>query len=254
MEMPPPIIIGGRGKEGHKRIISPSLSNASQDEDGASNFEERKRDALSPSPEVDLSLDLEEIVYSATSEAAPDFPTPPTPAPTSYPMSGSNTGRESTDSDRELGLNHRSQPEMEGDEQEFTATARGMRMRGINNEEPATVAEESDFVKTEKPVESIEADDAKAHHAEDLTTLSLAHAQAQKQEAMLMSSPLVRPLGASVHFHQSPRSAGHKSPKEVDIDMLEVSVLGDGGFGLGWEISRPQDVGLDELDVLFDRY
>ena len=253
MEMPPPII-GGRGKEGHKRIISPSLSNASQDEDSASNFEERKRDALSPSPEVDLSLDLDEIVYSATAEAAPDFPTPPTPSPSSYSLSRSSTGRDSLDSERELGLNHRSQPEMEGDEQEFTATARGMRMKGISTEDTTMTDSETITVKVEKSVESSETEDPKANPTEDAATLSLAHVQAQKQDAMLLSSPLVKAAGASPQNRQGPPSTANKASKDVDVDMLEPSIMGQSGFGLGWDIRRPQSVGLDELDDLFDTY
>ena len=253
MEMPPPII-GGRGKEGHKRIISPSLSNASQDEDSASNFEERKRAALSPSPEVDLSLDLDEIVYSATAEAAPDFPSPPTPAPSSYSLSRSSTRRESTDSDRELGLNHRSQPEMEGDEQEFTATARGLRMKGISAEDVTMTDPDTIVVKVEANLASIEADDTKTNHSEDAATLSLADAQAQKQAATVMSSPYSKPVGNSSNSHLSPRSINVAPTKDNDMEVLETSILGDSGLGFGWDIRRPQSVGLDELDDLFDTY
>ena len=253
MEMPPPII-GGRGKEGHRRIISPSLSNASQDEDSASNFEERKRAALSPSPEVDLSFDLDEIVYSATAEAAPDFPSPPTPAPSSYNLSRRSTRRGSEDSDCELGLNQRSQPEMEGDEQEFTATARGMRLKGITNEDTPMTGAETITVKVEKAVESIEPDDTKTNHSEDATTLSLANALAQKQEPAVMSSPLVKPANNLIHPYQSPRSNNVKSMKDIDVEIYETTMLGDSGFGYGWDIRRPQSVGLDELDSLFDTY
>ena len=254
MEMPPPII-GGRGKEGHKRIISPSLSNASQDEDSASNFEERRRAALSPSPEVDLSLDLgDEIVYSATAEAAPDFPSPPTPAPSSYNLSRSSTRRESTESGHGIGLNRRTQTDMDIYEQEFTATVNEMRMKGTSTEDVTMTDPDTIDVKVEESTTSIETDDTKTNHSEDAATLSLADARAQKQDTTVMSSPYSRPVGNPLHGHQSPRSSNVKSPKDVNAEMLETSILGESGFGFGWDIRRPQSVGLDELDDLFDTY
>lgn len=255
LEMPPSIL-GGRGKDGHKRIISPSLSNASQD-DEASNFEDRNRTAMSPSPEVDLSLDLDDVVYSATADSAPDFPTPPTPAPTSYVASRSSTLRDSIDSDRDLGLNRRAQsPALEGDEQEFTATARDMRRRGFSTDHTAINSDDTITVKVEKTVDSIESDDTKANHSEDAATLSLAHhvsTQAQsKQEAMLLSSPFVKAVAAPMHHSLRPNSS---RVKDMDVDMtLEPDLLGDSIYGLTWDIRRPQSVGLDELDDLFDRY
>ena len=255
LEMPPPIL-GGRDKDGHKRIISPSLSNASQDDEG-SNFAERKRSALSPSPEEDISLDLEDAVYSATADTAPDFPTPPTPAPSSYVGSRSITTRESSVSDRDLGLNRRAQsPALEGDEQEFTATARDMRMRGLSTDDTAMTSDDTVIVKVEKTVDSIELDEAKANHTEDAATLSLEHqatTQApSKHEAMLLSSPFVKAVAAPIH--SSPRP-GNTRFKDMDIEMsLDQGLLGDSLYGLAWDVRRPQSVGLDELDDLFDRY
>ena len=249
MEMPPPII-GGRGKEGHKRIISPSLSNGSQDEDTESIVEERKREAMSPSPEVDLSLDLDDVAYSATAEDAPDFPTPPTPAP-SYALSRSNTSLESMEFSRDIGLNRRSQPEMDGDEQEFTDTAREMRSRGTSNEDVAMIGTDEIAVNVQASVESTRTEEPKP---DDANTLSLAHAQAQKQEHTLLSSPFVKPINAMVWALSSPRPPSARTVKEADVNMLEPSILGESSVPFGWEMRRPQSVGLDELDDLFDTY
>ena len=227
---PQPVIAGGRGKTAPIRIISPSLSNASQDDD-VSNSEERKRAALSPSPEVELGLDLEELIYSNSPDSAPDFPTPPANGPSSFITS--SVRRQSSDSERDL---RRGQsPPLEGDEQEFTATARDMRMKGLEN---------TAFTTSDKTMDSIESDDMKPYHSEDATTLSLGqHAisvQAPKQESMLLSSPLVK-------------ATPYGRPGSSRIKEIDAGLLGD-GLNTSWDIRRPQSVGFDELDDLFDCY
>jgi hypothetical protein len=235
-------VIGGRGKEGPKRIISPSLSNASQD-DEASNFEERKRAALSPSPEVDLSLDLDEMSYSGSVDSTPGFPLPQSNGP-SFMGSIPNSRRQSADYDRDLGLNRRAQsPALEGDEKEFTATARDMRMRGMVAEN--TVEDTSSSVKMEKAIESIETDEIRGNT--DAVTLFSTHAPSHaSKEAMLLSSPLVKPSASLVR-----PSSRMNNYEDISFDL---SVLDNSGFTLSWDMRRPQSVGLDELDDLFNTY
>ena len=228
---PQTTLLAGRGKSGPNRIISPSLSNASQD-DEASNGEERKRAALSPSPEVELGLDLDELMYSASPVTSPDFPTPPVNGPTSFVNAASR--RQSSDSDRDP---RRAQsPALEGDEQEFTATARDMRMKGMETT--------SITVRIEKTVDTIEIDEVKIDYNEDATMLSLSQhtspIQAQKHESMLLSSPLVK-------------ATPYGRPGSSRMKELDSGLLGE-GLVLSWDVRRPQSVGLEELDDLFDLF
>lgn len=228
---PQTTLLAGRGKSGPNRIISPSLSNTSQD-DEASNSEERKRAALSPSPEVELGLDLDELMYSASPITSPDFPTPPANGPSSF-MSATSR-RQSSDSDRNP---RRAQsPALEGDEQEFTATARDMRMKGMETT--------SITVRIEKTLETIEIDEIKVDYNEDATTLSLSQhtspVQAQKHEPILLSSPLVK-------------ATPYGRPGSSRMKELDSGLLGE-GLVLSWDVRRPQSVGLEELDDLFDLF
>ena len=236
LEPQPVVIGGGRGKTAPIRIISPSLSNASQD-DEASNGEERKRAALSPSPEVELGLDLEELIYSSSPDKTPDFPTPPVNGPSSF--INSSVRRQSSDSERDL---RRAQsPPLEGDEQEFTATARDMRMKGLEN---TALSDPAIITTSDRTMDSIESDDMKPDHSEDAATLSLGQhvisVQAPKHESMLPSSPLVK-------------ATSYGRPGSSRIKEIDAGLLGD-GLITSWDIRRPQSVGFDELDDLFDCY
>ena len=262
----PHIVGGGKGKSSPKRIISPSLSNASQDDDDPSALEDRKRTALSPSPEIDLSFDLdEEVVHSAVTDTAPDFPSPPSTAPASFPNSRSSMGREGSDADRDLGLNRRAEsPPLEGDEQEFTATARDMRLRGMSMDDLNRVDGKVVVIKTEGEMEFTESEEERAkRNSEAAETLfgghHNTHSQSQsEQSGMILSSPMVKPLGSTMGMEgmmaQSVEDAGDRRPKAEDMDfaMEGSSILGESVFGLGWEISRPENVDLDELDDLLD--
>lgn len=225
-------LLAGRGKSGPNRIISPSLSVASQD-DEASNAEERKRAALSPSPEVELGLDMDELMYSTSPITSPDFQTPPVNGPPSFISATSR--RQSSDSDR--GPRRAQSPALEGDEQEFTATARDMRMKGM---ETTSVT-----VRIEKTVDTIEMDEIKIDYNEDANTLSLSQhtspVQAQKHDSILLSSPLVK------------ATTPYGRPGSSRMKELDSGLLGE-GLVLSWDIRRPQSVGLEELDDLFDSF
>ncbi|KAL8954530.1 MAG: hypothetical protein Q9183_007070, partial [Haloplaca sp. 2 TL-2023] len=131
----PLTIPSSAGVKGGKRIISPSLSNASIDEDDAEAADLRKREAFSPSPEVDLSVpELE-----AMAQTEEEFHHPGTPAG-STPSTRSSLARDgsagSSSEDRTLSHGHRAQsPPLDGDEKEFTQTASNMRMRGMSFDE-----------------------------------------------------------------------------------------------------------------------
>ena len=238
--------IGGGGKGG-KRIISPSLSSASIDED-LEGGEDRKREALSPSPEIDLSAPE---LDSALNGAEDDF-APPTPAGSfsnrsSLARDGSSgSSTESTN----LNHNHRSAPpDLENDEKEFENTASSLRIKGMNmdelnirqskevditsNQDVSLHVEESEEEKAKKNSEAA-ADLFGGHHQHVRTVLPGP-----------MSSPLVKPVHATLTTAMVQQT--------VDVEMEDI-IGGERGTDFSWEIRKPEHVDLDELDYLFGEY
>lgn len=240
------------GAKGGKRIISPSLSSASIDED-QEGAEDRKRAALSPSPEVDLSShDLD------TAVADGDFTTPPTPAGSfsarsSLARDGSNGG---TPEEANLTHNHRAaSPPLEGDEKEFTQTASNMRIRGMSLDDHSVrpsleiANPETDTV---MDVNMEETEEEKANrNREAAAALFGGHdSHLQPPNTSMMSSPLFKPASAP-----SVTPKGIKVEERVDVEMEEpTSILGDRGFGNGWDTREPENIGLDELDDLMGAF
>ena len=236
----PPYASSSGGKGG-KRIISPSLSNASVDEDA----EERKRHTLSPSPEVDLSppeTDLPAGVYH-------DDNTPPIPGVSfSSRSSLARDGSSSSTSDStNLAHNQRSaSPPLEVDEKEFTQTARGMRERALSLDEfNIQQSKEVD----EKPTEETEEEKAKNHIDTVVTLFGEDHQAVQGRGTMgLMSSPMVQPLRLR-----------HSTPAKGDGGwgtLGDEPILGDLGLGaaFNWDIAKPENTDLAELDALFGEF
>ena len=240
--------VGGGGKGG-KRIISPSLSNASIDED-VEGDEDRKREALSPSPEIDLSApDLDSMEPGAEDEFIP-----PTPVGSSFSGRSSLARDGSSGSSSEtlnLAHNHRGiSPPLEGDEREFTQTASSMRMRGISMGDPSIMLSkevEGSVAKDPNALDVEETEEEKVErNSEAAATLFGGHHQPHVLEVALrlMSSPLMDPVSGSI---------GNEIGQEmVDVEMEEVvSILGDQGLGSSWDVKKPENVDLDELDDLF---
>ncbi|MCJ1399444.1 hypothetical protein MMC11_002646 [Xylographa trunciseda] len=237
------------GGKGGKRIISPSLSNASVDEDIEA-AAERRRDALSPSPEVEL---FTPELDNRAPGAEDDFPTPPTPAGSSF-SGRSSLARDGTNgtSAEVINLVHSNRaqsPPLEGDEREFTQTASSMRMRGMSLDE-STIREsrESDTIATADVsimhTEETEEEKAKKNSEAVATLFGGQHRQQQESALAIMTSPLVKPV------------VGHIARETIkgttDVDMEDsVSILGEHGFTFNWDIKRPENVDLDELDDLF---
>ena len=243
--------IGGGGKGG-KRIISPSLSNASIDED-MEGAEDRRRDALSPSPEIDLSTPELDNMAPGRED---NFPTPMTPGGSSFSgrsslaRDGSNGG---SSENINLVHNHRAaSPPLEGDEKEFTQTASSMRMRGMSlddlnirqsNEVEITVFEDL----SEMQVEETEEEKAK-HNREAAAALFGGHHQhAQETATGVMSSPMVKPINETI------LGDARKAEGEVEMEGSD-SILGTQGLGSSWEIQKPESVDLDELDDLLGEF
>ncbi|MCJ1385102.1 hypothetical protein MMC17_008221 [Xylographa soralifera] len=239
----------GTGGKGGKRIISPSLSNASVDED-AEAAAERRREALSPSPEVDLFTP--ELDHRGPG-AEDDFPTPPTPAGSSFSGRSSLARDGSNGSSSEvINLVHSNRaqtPPLEGDEREFTQTASSMRMRGMSLDE-STIREskETDIVATPDVyvmhVEETEEEKANKNIEAVATLFGGQHQQQHESALAIMTSPLVKPVVGHIAREME------KGMADVEIEH-SASVLGEHGFAFNWDIKRPENVDLDELDDLF---
>lgn len=237
------------GGKGGKRIISPSLSNASVDDDDSDAAELRKREAFSPSPEVDLSVPE----LDAVAQAKDDFHSPPTPAGST--LSGrSSLARDGSNGSGSEGMNlthnHRAQsPPLEGDEREFTQTASNMRMRGMSFDEqnirPSTEAV-NDLPATVGGMRLDETEEEAAHRdQEDGVALFGGHQDAQEMEVAMMSSPFVKPVQSRVSMEKVTKH----STTEVEVKGSS-SIMGHQGYD--WTMREPESVQLEELDDLFE--
>ena len=261
---------GKAARRGQQRIISPSISDASHDDDDACSNEDRKRASLSPSPELDLSFGMDDVASSAgIGGGDPSFSTPPTPGGSSSFSSARNSiGRESSGgadpSERDLDLNRRAKgPPLEGDEREFEATVVGMRLRGMSMEEMQPEPEPKPFAaKVEAEPDAVESDEERAKRNSEAAAALFggqhaAHDTSPAQAGLILSSPLVRAVATTAQAGQAPspqmRSMGVRIKDEQGEGPLEgSSILGDSVFGLGWDISRPENVDLDELSDMLD--
>ena len=262
--LPPTVVGGGKGKNGSKRIISPSLSNASQDDDDPSAVEDRKRAALSPSPEIDLSLDLEELSHNAATNTSTDFPTPPTPAGSSFSSARASLGREGSGSDRDLDLNRRAQsPRLERDEREFTATARGMRLSGLlleatQNNGSNTTNDLQTQLKSEIEMDIVETEEEKAKHSSEAaaTLFAIQRARGTSTEPpLLLSSPFSKPMDIQMPaFRKEAMRIKHEYQEHEDVVMDDEDTTVGKSFDDLWDSRGPEEVELDELDCLFEEY
>ncbi len=231
------------GGKGGRRIISPSISSASIDEDPEA-AEERKRDAMSPSPELDLETeDLDVAVPGAEG----DFVTPLTPAGSSFSGRSSlaRDGSNGSSSDSVLSHNHRAaSPPLEGDEKEFTQTASSMRMRGMSLDDPTVRPSTEDAHEMER--EETEEEKAKRNREAAEALFGTHHTQ----EAGLagLSSPMVKPIYQMV-------AEKERKQEGEDVEMKEsISILGDNGVSLTWDTREPEDIRIEDLDDLFGAF
>ena len=236
------IISAHSGGKGGRRIISPSISSASIDED-ADTAEERKRDAMSPSPEIDLSEDLDVAVPGVEV----DFVTPPTPAGSSFSGRSSlaRDGSNGSLADSALSHNHKAaSPPLEGDEKEFTQTASNMRMRGMSLDDPTIRPS------TEDPSEVVleETEEEKAKRNREAAEALFGGHHSQDASLMITSSPLMKAIQPSMIEKESRQGA-------QDVEMKEsISILGDNGVGLTWDTREAEDIQIEDLDDLFGAF
>lgn len=220
-----------------KRIISPSISNASIDGD-SEGAEDRKRAAISPSPEVDLSNpELEDDV-----PVDDDFNAPSRPAG-SFSKRSSRDGTSGSASD---GLNHahNHRPPQEKDEKEFSQTASSMRMRRVSfDEQDIRPSTETEGLAAEYALEETEEEKAERNQEAAATLFGGHHENSQQMGLSIMSSPHVKPMHPHLFVEKISRREG-----TVDLEMKESTILGDSGL---WDIRPPESIELDELDDLF---
>ena len=236
------IISAHAGGKGGRRIISPSISSASIDDDTEA-AEERKRDTMSPSPEIDFSEDLDVAVSGVDG----DFITPPTPAGSSFSGRSSlaRDGSSGSPSKNALSHNHKAaSPPLEGDEKEFTQTASSMRMRGMSLDDPTIRPSTEDS--SEVMVEETEEEKAKRNR-EAAEALFGGH-HGQDSSLMITSSPLMKAIEPTA-VEQESKEGGE------DVEMREsISILGDSGVGLTWDTREAEDIQVEDLDDLFGAF
>jgi hypothetical protein len=247
----------GSGGKGGKRVISPSLSNASVDEDGES-AEDRKRAALSPSPEVDLSAP--ELDPDAPGDE--DYRIPLTPAGSSF-SGRSSLARDGTHGAGLEGINlvhnHRAaSPPLEGDEKEFEQTASHMRMRGMSLDE--LNIRESTEIQTPPPhdlldmhMEETEEEKARRNREAAATLFFGGHDSPQRIHLEpMISSPLVKPMHASDFLldRHSARDGGEDLTADVEMKDLGSPAGARSWVSLGFDVRDPESVELEELDDL----
>ncbi|KAL8690744.1 MAG: hypothetical protein Q9218_003886 [Villophora microphyllina] len=240
-------------EKGGKRIISPSLSNASIEDDDSEAAEIRKREAFSPSPEIDLSVPE----LDAVTETDGRFHTSSTPAePLSSRSSLARDGSIGTTAeDTSLAHNHRAQsPPLEGDEKEFTQTASNMRMRGMSFEDQTirqTTEVENVLPATVHEMHLDETEVADHDQEDGATLFGGHHGQTQEVAANMMSSPFVRPVRTRVSME---RVVVKDVSSSSDMGTKEdpTSIIGGSHQVYEWEIREPESIQLDELDDLLE--
>ena len=230
------------GAKGGRRVISPSISSASIDEDPEA-AEERKRTALSPSPEVELST--EDLDFDVPG-AEEDFAIPPTPAGSS--LSGRSSlardGSSSSSSEHALSHNHKAaSPPLEGDEREFTQTASNVRMRGMSLDDSRVRPSTEDITE----IETEETEEEKARRNREAAEALFGTQHAQDPGLGSLSSPLVKPVRSTYS-----RETKHE---DGDTEMKEsMSILGNSGVGLTWDTREQEDIQIEDLDDLFGAF
>jgi len=152
--------------------------------------------------------------------------------------------------------NHRAaSPPLEGDEKEFTQTASNMRIRGMSLDQHSirpSLETTNPRTETAVDVQMDETEEEKAkRNCEAAATLFGGHTDhIQYSTSTIMSSPFMKAVpGPSVVEKEI------KVEETADVEMEEpISILGDRGFGTGWDTREPENIGLDELDDLLGAF
>nr|POF03843.1 hypothetical protein CFP56_21599 [Quercus suber] len=259
-----------------RRIISPSLSSAS-----AADEEEdrciRQRQAMSPSPEVDLSSpEFDEDQHHPTTPGGAPFPTRNSVPRESSTVSHLANGRRG------------GSPQLEKEERDFKQTAnalfeqaqqrRSSSDKDVNMEPDSTGAggdASFDAISITMSIEDSEESVALKNSDDAAALFGPEHLSLPKsQHLMEFSSPILHPQDSDARMDAtapSPRKAADPTSSSSTTTTTTITTdpasahmpldLDDASNGLAlphvfaWDnLQHPEHVELDELDVMFDAY
>lgn len=239
------------------RIISPSLSSASAADEEDERYV-RSRQALSPSPEVDLSSpELEEE----------DPQEPPTPG---APFSGrSSVARERSASASNLSHNRRAaSPQLENEERDFKQTANALyeqaqQRRNSQQSQQDVKMEQADTTagaEQEAPVVTMSIEESEESVALKSSEAAAAlfgheHLKPMEQHSEMFSSPMIEAQNA-LKIHTGVSTTGHHNEHMEHLTLDLGHQHRDIGSLADWEdsLQSPENVEMDELEDMFDAY
>ena len=231
-----------------RRIISPSLSSASAADEEDERYN-RSRQALSPSPEVDLSSpDLDEESAHA----------PPTPG---APFSGRNSVTRERSASATMPQNRRGgSPQLEREEHDFKATANALfeqaqqqrrNSQDVNMELADAVAGAEQEITVTMSIE--ESEESAALKNSEVAAALFGQADHLKplQQHIEFSSPVIEPQNAlridtGVSHRIKEEAVDHMTLEPGDDTSKDVGMLSD------WDpLQSPENIELGDLDEWF---
>ncbi|GAB7350504.1 hypothetical protein MBLNU459_g1098t1 [Dothideomycetes sp. NU459] len=238
-----------------RRVISPSLSSAADEEETEAKYN-RARDHMSPSPEVDLSSPELDDDDSADSVMSSSF-TGRGSIPREHPPTSSN-----------LAHNRRADsPPLEREERDFKQTAnqlQELRRTSQDNavEAPQIKSEDTDSVAMSIENETDETEESMAlRNSEAVATLFGGHGSLSTSVSTIydFSSPIIKPVNlpnidAKTSQGMMLASAWHGNKRDLDAMSLDHDKDDDAMDTWVWADADPENIELDELECLFDAY
>jgi hypothetical protein len=213
-----------------RRIITPDLSSAADDED-----EKYSRSRASLSPEVDLS--------------SPELDEPPHGdiGSTFHPRHSLSRDHPPTTSN--LAHNRRADsPPLEREERDFKQTANALQeLRRASQEITKPIKVEDD----ETIALSVEADESVVDTTDDLFD-GQDHLSSSVSTLYDLSSPLLRPQGFYHLKTQQPQ--GWHDEKTLSVDAMSLDDTDDHVMDCWSDFRSPENIELDELECLLDAY
>lgn len=227
-----------------RRVISPSLSSAADEE--AEEKYTRQRTQLSPSPEVDLSSP--ELEDASDVEIASVF-------------SGRNSlPRDHPPTSTNLAHNRRADsPPLEREERDFKQTANELQQQRRDSQQQLEPAATAASMKTEQSEESgsIEMSIETTEHTEETAAAALfgnhEHLSVSAPTNFDLSSPVLKPLDAPMSLDSTTSPAKIPSHDAMSLDTTNNDEM---DIWSAWDetgsLMSPENVELDELEGLFD--
>lgn len=234
--------------------LTPSISDPSvaEDDDEMVGGDTYDRSRMSPSPEVEL--------FSPELSDHGNSPAPPTPG---EPFSGRSSVNPEVMADvtRHHRNHHRSanrapSPPLEADERGFTETATAVRARGmslLNNPPPqpaVSISEPTKLVSVseETPEQRYRRDQELGMELFGSYSTGSLQVIADKHNLAVASSPMIYPKSDHHHNHQVKSVIIATTTTGADLDMDMEMDLGDAHE---WKMMVPENIDVEELDVLF---